>query len=77
MSLTLIDGVVTEVTPNVYKTIEFLRSECERLNGELAAINAACERALNSFREEHLTSTDKHEASECFVCKQIAELEKV
>jgi hypothetical protein len=39
MSLTLVDGTVTKVTPAVAKEFEFLRSECKRLNAELAEAN--------------------------------------
>lgn len=41
--LVLVDGVVTEVTPEVAKEFEFLRSECERLNRELAAMTAVAD----------------------------------
>ena len=50
MSLTLIDGTVTVVTPKVAKSFEFLRSECERLNSELAAMTAAKNKALEALR---------------------------
>jgi hypothetical protein len=51
MSLTLIGGVVTEVTPAVFKSIEFLRDECSRIDIELFNMSTAKNKAVDALNK--------------------------